>query len=119
LSHVKHRLTIEQRLAVQTIWAATTKQSHSPDFIAVIFDLSRPTVLEICADTPRLGDKFTDPAILRAGWEQGRLRKLLPVDDASWTRAVAEAQSFLGERLAASSDACVELLIQTQGGIAA
>jgi hypothetical protein len=84
------------------------------------------------ADTLRAGKlghlrDFTSPDLssihpastLRAGWEQGRLRKLLPVDDASWTRAVAEAQSFLGERLAASSDACVELLIQTQGGIAA
>lgn len=113
MSYVKQRTTAERRLAVRIIWAATTKLSHSADFIAVMFDLSRPTVLDICADTPRLGDRFNDHAILRAGWAADRQRKALPTDDASWKRAVADAQTHIGHRMAASSDACVELIRRT------
>lgn len=110
MSHVKHRTTAEQRLAVRTIWACTRKETHSAEFIAVVFDLSRPTVLDLCATVPRLGKGFTDPEILRPLWTADRERKGLPVSDQAWRRAVAESQSYIGQRLAASSDACVALI---------
>jgi hypothetical protein len=110
MSHVKHRITAEQRLAVRTIWACTRKETHSAEFIAVVFDLSRPTVLDLCAAVPRLGGKFTDPEILRPLWAADRQRKGLPTDDMAWRRAVAESQSYIGQRLAESSDACIALI---------
>jgi hypothetical protein len=111
MSYVKQRTTAEQRLALRMVWSATTKESHSAEFLAVIFDVSRPTVLNICASTPRLGDRYPDDhVIVRAGWEQDRQRKLLPVTDQDWTRAIAEAQTHIGQRLAASRDACVALI---------
>ena len=110
MSHVKHRTTAEQRLAVRTIWACTRKETHSAEFIAVVFDLSRPTVLDLCATVPRLGGKFTDPEILRPLWAADRQRRGLSVSDQDWGRAVAESQTHIGQRLAASSDACVALI---------
>lgn len=110
MSYVKKRLTDEQRLSVRTIWACTRKETHSAEFIAVIFDLSRPTVLDLCATVPRLGGKFTDPAILRPLWAADRQRKGLPTDDTAWRHAVAESQTHIGQRLAVSSDACVALI---------
>jgi hypothetical protein len=46
-------------------------------------------------------------------WAADRQRKGLPTDDVSWKRAVAEAQTHIGQRLAESSDACVALIRRT------
>jgi hypothetical protein len=116
--NVKKRLTGEQRLAVRMLWAATTEQTYSPEYVSVIFGISRPTVLNICADTPRLGDKFIGDKFicdaLRAGWEQDRQRKALPTDDAAWVLALIRASEHVERVLIESTNAMQALLAQTQ-----
>ena len=111
MSYVKQRLTAEGRLGVRMLWHSTTRESHSAEFIAVIFDLSRPTVLELCADVPRVGGKF-EFEILRAQWQEDRRRRGLPVTDRDWVSALIAASEHVEHVLTKSSKALQVLLEQ-------
>jgi hypothetical protein len=114
MSYVKHRTTAEQCLAVQMIWLCTTRETHSAEFVAVIFDLSRPTVLKLCATIPRLGNGFTDHEILRSSWQEDRQRKALPVSDQDWILALIKASEHAEHALTKSSNTLRTLLDQAQ-----
>lgn len=93
------------------LWHSTTRESYSAEFIAVVFDLSRPTILEICADTLRLGDKFEFDT-LRGSWAADRLRKSLPVTDQDWIQALIRASEHVEHVLTKSSKTLQVLLEQ-------
>jgi hypothetical protein len=102
MSYVKHRTTHEQRLAVRMLWHSTNRETYSAEFLGVVFDLSRPTILELCASVPRVGAEF-DFDSLRAGWSADRQRRSLAVDDASWITALIAASEYAENRLITSS----------------
>jgi hypothetical protein len=111
MSYVKHRTTAEQRLSIRMLWHSTNRETYSAEFLAVVFDLSRPTILELCASVPRVGAEF-DFETLRAGWAQDRLRRSLAVDDGSWITALIEAAEYAENRLTKSSNSLRVLLDQ-------
>lgn len=111
MSYVKQRLTADQRLAVRMLWHSTTKESHSTEFIAVVFDLSRPTVLELCIDVPRVGEKF-DFETIRPVWERDCDRRGLPASDRDWTLALIRAAEHVQHVLTKSSTTLQVLLAQ-------
>jgi hypothetical protein len=113
VSYVKQRTTAEQRLGARMLWHSTTRETHSVEFIAVIFDISRPTILELCADIPRVGGKF-EFEILRPTWQEDRQRKALPVTDADWVLALIKASEHVERVLTKSSNTLQALLAQAQ-----
>lgn len=112
MSYVKKRLTDDQALAVLMLWHSTTKESHSAEFIAVVFDLSRPTVLELCVSVPRVGEKF-DFEVLRDAWQERRRRKSLSTTDRDWALALIRAADHVERVLIKSSTTLQVLLEQT------
>lgn len=102
MSYVKHRTTSEQRLAIRMLWHSTNRETYSAEFLGVVFDLSRPTILELCATTPRVGAEF-DFDTLRAGWSADRQRRNLPVSDQDWVLALVQAAEHAENRLTAST----------------
>lgn len=95
------------------LWRSTNRETYSAEFLGVVFDLSRPTILEICASVPRVGGNFEFDG-LRGSWEQDRLRRGLPVSDQDWILALIQAAEYAESKLLKSSHTLRVLLEQAQ-----
>jgi hypothetical protein len=98
------------------LWHSTNRETYSPEFLGVVFDLSRQTILELCASVPRVGERFEFDS-LRPSWSADRQRRGLAIEDQDWVLALIAAAEYVESKLIKSSNTLRVLLQQAQAQV--